>query len=687
MTRRLWKWRAGSAAALMVLAGLAVPGPASAASSVRTGMTWTVLGQQGGSVHVGSDAQTNPYAGDTAVDQPRAILCLLVDGRPKPPDVVTDAYSGWAAGAVQVTPQIPGLVLTSQAQGDTICAETFGAGWRLAEFHDGGGWTFWASGAIPAGTRFWTAINDQPANPWNSAGDLPTSVPQPKFLTSEAPVPGQFIAMLPESTAPEDVAGIAASLVAGYGGTIIDTMESGMFSFTASDAQAQAMSLDSRVESVEQDTYGQPSEYSWAVDRVDQRNLPLDYAPYTGGGVTGAGVKIYILDTGFRPSHQEFGGRASQAVDFIRFLGQRDDCNGHGTAVGSAAGGATVGVAPGATLISVRVAGCRGNAYNPLVSVFNSTIVAGLNWVAVHHSGPSVANVSYGVPPGFWRRWLRLSSPTDRAAKFAISRGVTVVAAAGNENHNADRSSPARAGGVISVSATDGSDTRASFGNYGKVDMFAPGYGVRTAWLDADNQYNTVSGTSFSAPLVAGAAALYLQRNPSASPGAVASALYANATPNKVSNPGPGSANRLLFVGAPPATHAGMTWARLTQRSDGVVQVGRDATTNAYTGDTPATASLPVLCIRIDGRPAPAGIPTTGFGRWAGGAVAVTPAIPGAQLTSLAAADAICAAQFGSGWRMAEFHDGGGWSLWASGNLPAGRFWTSINDQPANPWN
>ncbi|MFG2042886.1 S8 family peptidase [Dactylosporangium sp. NPDC048998] len=687
MTRRLWKWRAGSAAALMVLAGLAVPDPASAASSVRTGMTWTVLGQQGDSVRVGADSQTNPYTGDTTVDQPRAILCLLVDGRAKPPDVVTGPYNGWAAGAVQVTPQIPGLVLTSQAQGDTICAETFGTGWRLAEFHDGGGWSFWASGSIPPGTRFWTAINDQPANPWDSAGDMPASVAQPKFLTSEAPVPGQFIAMLPESTSPDDVAGIANSLVATYGGTIIDTMESGMFSFTASDAQAQAMSLDSRVESVEQDTYGQPSEYSWAIDRVDQRNLPLDGAPYTGGGATGAGVKIYILDTGFRPSHQEFGGRASQAVDFIRFFGQRDDCNGHGTAVGSVAGGATVGVAPGATLISVRIAGCRGNAYNPFVSVFNSTIVAGLNWVANHHSGPSVANVSYGVPPGFWRRWLRLSSPTDRAAKFAISRGVTVVAAAGNENRSADKSSPARAGGVISVSATDRFDTRTSWGNYGKVDMFAPGDGVRAAWLDADNQYAYVNGTSFSSPLVAGAAALYLQSHPSASPSAVASALYANATPNKVINPGPGSANRLLFVGAPPATHAGMTWARLTQRSDGIVQVGRDATTNAYTGDTPASAALPVLCIYVDGRPAPAGIPTTGFGRWAGGAVAATPAIPGAQLTSVAAANAICSTQFGSGWRMAEFHDGGGWSLWASGNLPASRFWTSINDQPANPWN
>ncbi|MFJ7999741.1 RICIN domain-containing protein [Streptomyces sp. NPDC096310] len=137
------------------------------------------------------------------------------------------------------------------------------------------------------------------------------------------------------------------------------------------------------------------------------------------------------------------------------------------------------------------------------------------------------------------------------------------------------------------------------------------------------------------------------------------------------------------------ASHAGMTWTVLNQRSDGVVQVGRDEDrSDPYTGDTPAAASLPVLCLRMDGRAAPAGIPTTGAHSWAKGEVRATPAVRGADLISRTVADTVCQAYFGDGWRMAEFHDGGGWSLWAAGTLPTGvRFWTAINDQNANPWN
>ncbi len=296
---------------------------------------------------------------------------------------------------------------------------TFRADRRLAEFHDGrhgtaftasGGWTFRAEGQLAAGTRFWVAINDQPANPWNSQGSVPVVSP-PKFFPSEAPVPNQFMAMVREDTPESNVAALANGLVAQYGGTIIDVFPAVLgFSFNASDAQARAISADSRVESVDQDGYGQPTQAApWHLDRVDQRPRTLNgvYAPINDG----SGVNLYILDTGFRRTHQEFGGRAFQAVDFIRFLGQRDDCDGHGTAAGSAAAGDTVGVARRATLISVRIAGCRGNAYHPLITVFNSTIVAGLDWVTRNHVKPAVANVSYSVPPGFWRRWFRSSRP------------------------------------------------------------------------------------------------------------------------------------------------------------------------------------------------------------------------------------------------------------------------------------
>jgi len=683
---------------------LATVGPARAATTgVRTGMTWTVVGQQSGYVHVGSDAQTNPYAGDTTIDRFLPILCVLVDNRAAPAGITFDSYNGWARGAVQATPAIAATALTSQAQGDAICADTFGTGWRLAEFHDGrygsgfsstSGWSYWAAGSLAPGTRFWTAISDQPANPWNSAGTVPTTVATPRFVTSDAPVPGQFLGVFSEATPESDVPSLANSLAAAYGVTILDIFPAAQgFSFTGTDTQAQAMSQDSRLETVEQDSYGQPSEY-WHRDRVDQRNLPLNnvYAPRNNG----SGVYIYVLDTGFRPTHVEFGGRASQAADFIRFLGSRDDCNGHGTEVGSVAGGGTVGVASGATLVSIRIAGCKGNAYNPLISVFSSTIVAGLDWVARFHQSPAVANVSYGFPPGFWRRWLRLSTPMDRAVKRAVRAGVTVTVAAGNEGKNADRSSPARAAEAISVSAVDWTDARPSFANYGKVDLFAPGASIAAAGLSSDTTYVTVDGTSFSAPMAAGGAAIYLHDHPTAGPDEVRNALQNSATAGVVVNAGSGSANRLLYVG-PYASHAGMSWVSLEQRTGGVVHVGRDAQTNAYNGDTPATSSLPVLCLLVNNSAVPAGITPDFNNGWAKGSVALTAAVAGSQLTSRAAADAICAARFGAGWRMAEFHDGwygtnlsssGGWSYWAYGTIPVGtRFWTAINDQPANPWN
>jgi subtilisin family serine protease len=703
---RFRRFRALAALPAILLAGfvlaIGAARPAAAATTLRTGMTWTVVGQQGGYVHVGSDGQTNPYAGDTAIDQFLPILCVVVDNRAAPGGVTFDGYNGWARGAVQATPAIPATVLTSQAQGDAICADTFGTGWRLAEFHDGrygtnfsstSGWSYWAAGTLAPGTRFWAAISDQPANPWNSAGALPATVATPKFITSEAPVPNQYLASFSETTLEGDVQGLANNLVAAYGGTILDVFPAVQgFSFTGTDAIAQAMSQDSRVESVEQDTYGQPSEY-WNDDRLDQRHRPLDnlYAPPNNG----AGVNIYVLDTGFLRTHQEFGGRASQAADFIRFLGTRDDCNGHGTAVGSIAGGSTVGVARGANLISIRIAGCQGNAYNPFISVFSSTIVAGLDWVARNHVNPAVANVSYGFSPGFWRRWLHLSTPMDRAVKRAVQAGVTVVVAAGNESKNADRSTPARAAEAISVSATDSTDTRPSWANYGKVDLFAPGVGITAAGLSSNSSYVIGDGTSFAAPEVAGAAAIYLHDHPTASPGEVRNSLQTNATAGEVLNPGSGSANRLLFISA-TASHPGMTWRVLEQRT-GVVHVGADSQTNVYSGDTPATTSLPVLCLLVNNSGVPAGITPDFYNGWAKGSVRLTPSVPGAQLTSRATADALCVANFGAGWRMAEFHDGyygtnlstsGGWTFWANGTLSAGtRFWAAINDQPANPWN
>ncbi|MEV4629656.1 RICIN domain-containing protein [Micromonospora sp. NPDC049523] len=130
-----------------------------------------------------------------------------------------------------------------------------------------------------------------------------------------------------------------------------------------------------------------------------------------------------------------------------------------------------------------------------------------------------------------------------------------------------------------------------------------------------------------------------------------------------------------------------MTWANLEQRTSDLVHVGSNSITNPYLGDLPSTASVPMLCLRRDGRAAPAGVPVTGMHAWAYGEVRLTPALPGSTLTSRATADGICARYFGAGFRMAEFHDGGGWSFWANGSLPAGgRFWVAIDDMASNPW-
>ncbi|HEX9983743.1 MAG TPA: discoidin domain-containing protein [Thermoanaerobaculia bacterium] len=147
------------------------------AQNMSSAMTWTVLGQQNGYVHVGADGQSNVYSGDTTVDQYLPVLCVNVNGLSAPGGITFDFYNGWLRGSVQATEPVQGVTLSTRAAADRVCSDAFGAGWRMAEFHDGrygsdfsqaGGWTFWGAGSLPSGTRFWASINDQKANPWNS---------------------------------------------------------------------------------------------------------------------------------------------------------------------------------------------------------------------------------------------------------------------------------------------------------------------------------------------------------------------------------------------------------------------------------------------------------------------------------------------------------------------------------------
>ncbi|MER3425743.1 MAG: peptidase S8 [Thermoleophilia bacterium] len=291
---------------------------------------------------------------------------------------------------------------------------------------------------------------------------------------------------------------------------------------------------DPRVAYIEVDqevrAFAVQSPATWGLDRIDQRYLPLDGSyTYTA---TGAGVHAYVVDTGIRLTHVEFTGRIGNGYDAITPGGNANDCNGHGTHVAGTIGGSTYGVAKGVTLHPVRVLDCNGSGSN-------SSVIAGLDWVTQNHIKPAVINMSLGGGA---------SSALDTAVNNAINAGVTVVVAAGNDNRDACLYSPARVSAAITVGATTSTDYRASFSNYGScLDLFAPGQSITSAWYTSDTATNTISGTSMATPHVAGAAALYLEKNPTATPSQVAGAIVGNATTGVVQSAGTGSPNRLLY--------------------------------------------------------------------------------------------------------------------------------------------
>jgi subtilisin family serine protease len=245
-------------------------------------------------------------------------------------------------------------------------------------------------------------------------------------------------------------------------------------------------------------------------------------------------VTAYVIDTGIRFSHSQFNGRATSGFDAVDG-GSADDCNGHGTHVAGTIGGSTYGVAKGVTLVAVRVLSCSGSGTT-------SGVISGVNWVTSNHQAgrPAVANMSLGGG---------VSTALDTAVRNSIADGVTYAIAAGNSNANACNASPARVSTALTIGATDSSDRRASFSNFGTcVDWFAPGVSITSAWWTSNTATNTISGTSMATPHTAGVAALYLQTSPTASPATVRSALVANATAGVVVNRGNGSPNALLFT-------------------------------------------------------------------------------------------------------------------------------------------
>jgi aqualysin 1 len=317
------------------------------------------------------------------------------------------------------------------------------------------------------------------------------------------------------------------------------------FAATLSDSALSELRNNKHVSFIEADrkvtVSDTQSPATWGIDRIDQRNLPLNNS-YTYQR-SGAGVKAYIIDTGMRRTHAEFSGRATSGYSAINDGRGTDDCHGHGTHVAGTVGGETYGVAQDVSLVAVRVLDCTGNGTD-------SGVIAGIDWVTGNHTAgtPAVANMSLGGG---------VSSALDTAVNNSINDGVTYALAAGNDNGaNACNSSPSRVAAGLTVGSTTNTDARSSFSNIGScLDLFAPGSSITSSWIGSDSATNTISGTSMATPHVAGAAAVYLQGNPGASPATVNSAIVSSATTGKVTNPGTGSPNRLLFSdpgGTPP---------------------------------------------------------------------------------------------------------------------------------------
>ncbi len=294
-------------------------------------------------------------------------------------------------------------------------------------------------------------------------------------------------------------------------------------------AQVEYVEQDVRVELFDTQT-GAP----WGLTRIDQRVLNLD-GIYHYPSTAGAGVHVYILDTGIHAANVDFGGRASNPYDAIGGTGSGSDCNGHGTHVAGIVGGTKYGVAKRAKLFGIRVLSCTGVGAT-------SSVIAGVDWVTEHHvADKSVANMSLGGGA---------SQVMDAAVNHMIESGVFVSVAAGNNNGDACNYSPARTPAAFTVAASDNLDRKATFSNWGRcVDAYAPGVAISSDWIGSNTASNSISGTSMAAPAVAGTAALYLAEHVN-TPAATAAWIVDNATAGAIANGGVGGTpNRLLYMG------------------------------------------------------------------------------------------------------------------------------------------
>jgi len=361
-----------------------------------------------------------------------------------------------------------------------------------------------------------------------------------KFRTSRNAIPDRYVVVLEdqpetESKSVDHKVERLQEFYPGNTGHIYRDAFKG-YSVEMTEEGAKLLSEDPDVKYVEQDaivwqtdTLSSPG---WALDRIDQRGLPLDVS-YTYSSSDGTGVNVYVIDSGISPNHETLLGRVNAAYDAVHDNTPIDQCNGHGTGVAGVIGNSSFGVARNVNLYSVRVLPCTG--YGAV-----SDVLAGIDWVTRHAVKPAVANMSLETT---------FSRTVNDAVSASIRSGVTYVVAAGNDGDDACRYSPSAVQEAIVVGATNSTDQRVAYSNFGTcVDILAPGEGVKTIWNTTPATYTYASGTSFASPFVAGVAATYLQQDPAASPQAIAAEIVANATIGAIANVGEGSANSFVFA-------------------------------------------------------------------------------------------------------------------------------------------
>ncbi|MFG2587652.1 S8 family peptidase [Streptomyces sp. NPDC048438] len=388
------------------------------------------------------------------------------------------------------------------------------------------------AGAIATATTLALAVG--------AGAALPAQAAQPEGRVLHAgaagAVPGSYIVTLRPTAGFKASATQGKQLITAHGGTIERTYTSALngYAATLSSTEARRLAADPAVASVEQDqkvhSTATQSNAPWGLDRIDQAALPLS-GTYTYPDTGGSGATVYVLDTGVRITHQEISGRASYGYDFVDNDSTAQDGAGHGTHVATTVAGTTYGVAKKAKIVAVRVLGNDGSGTT-------AGVIAGVDWITANHVANSVANVSLGGGA---------STTLDNAVSKSIASGVTYSIAAGNSGALASGYSPARVATAITVGATTRTDARASYSNYGPVvDIFAPGSDITAGWNTSNSATYTGSGTSFAAPHVSGAAAVYLTSHPGAAPATVASALVNGATSGVLTGVGTGSPNKLL---------------------------------------------------------------------------------------------------------------------------------------------